>query len=254
MTTTKKTIIIAAVMILTLFLLTACGGNRSPAPAKDPCACCPDCIQEECICDECGGNDEYACVCAAADSGGTWTISFKDVTDSSPQAGAEGLFAQDITLYFEASNLGEGGFSGQYSGEGKMKGVQDSSGYESLAGGLIEVNSDWAGPIAPVSFEITNLTSGTPNDDESLKSLTPKDVHEKLIGHASFSAAVDGSMGESWYQEHVVGTGMDLGSGTGFTLEVKMHILIYDGGTSILYMTVPGLTDSLMYRGTITKE
>ena len=92
-----------------------------------------------------------------------------------------------------------------------------------------------------------------PNGDNP-GSLTPEGLNEKLIGHAKFSAAVDGSMGEAWYQEHVVGSGMDLGSGSAFTLNVEMHILVYDAGTAILYMTVPGLTKSLVYWGTFTRE
>ena len=134
-----------------------------------------------------------------------------------------------------------------------MMGTQDSSGYEALAGGLIEVNADWAGPVSPVSFEIIDLTSGAPSGGDSPESLTPDDLNEKLIGHAKFPVAVDGSMGEAWYQEHVLGSGMDLGSGSEFTLNMEMQILVYDGGTAILYLTVPGLTDSLVYRGTFAR-
>jgi hypothetical protein len=259
--------VIAIVLIMTLAIsLAACGGKGGgggggggganiPNDDKgDPCNCCPECVQKECVCEECGGNDEYDCVCTAPDLGGIWTISFIDVTDSSPQAGAEGMFAQDITLSFVATGLNEGGFSGEYSGEGKMTGIQDSSGYESMAGGLIEVNANWAGPIAPVSFEVIDLASETPNSSDGPESLTPEDLKEKLIGQAMFSAAVDGSMGEAWYQEHVLGSGMDLGSGSGFTLNVEMHILVYDAGTAILYMTVPNLSESLVYWGTFTRE
>ena len=266
MTVTKKLLAITLTLMVALSLA-ACGGGGTPPginttkpPATtpsgndEPCPCCPDCNQEECECAECSGNDVYDCKCAAPDLGGKWKIAFTDVTDSSPQTGAEGMFAQDITLCFEASSLSEGGLSGQYSGEGKMLGKQDSSGYEGMAGGLITVNSDWAGPIFPVSFEVIDLILATPADGDSLESLTPADLNEKLIGHAKFSATVDGTMGESWYQEHVLGTGMDLGSGSGFTLTVEMHILVYDAGTAILYMTVPNLSESLVYRGTITRE
>ena len=269
----KKVFGIILVMLLTLSLA-ACGGiggiggsagggssvgkssstNIPNAEKDDPCDCCPECIQEECICEICGRDNEYDCLCTAPDLGGAWTISFTDVTDSSPQVGAEGMFAQVITLCFEASSLNEGGFSGQFSGEGKMLGKQDSSGYESLAGGLITVASDWAGPILPVSFEIIDSSSVAPAVDGNLESLKPENVNEKLIGYTKFSAAVDGTMGESWYQEHVLGSGLDLGTGSGFTLEVEMQILIYDAGTAMLYMTVPGLSESLVYRGTIARK
>ena len=255
----------AIMLVLTLLIsLAACGGDggggggdgggggtTAPPANEDPCPCCPECVQKECVCEECGDNDEYDCICAAPDVGGSWTISFIDVTDSAPQVGAEGMFAQDITLSFEASNLSVGDFSGQYSGEGKMMGVQDSSGYEAMAGGLIEVNSDWSGPILPVTFEVIDSSSGTPNDDS--ESLTPGDLNEELKGYAKFSAVVDGTMGTSWYQENVLGSGMTLNEGAEFTLNVEMHILVYDGGTAILYMTVPGLSGTLMYRGTFTR-
>ncbi|MCL1830218.1 MAG: hypothetical protein FWG21_02180 [Oscillospiraceae bacterium] len=266
---TKKIIAIVLILMLALPLAACGGGNNAPTnppsnpPAEtpgvtpgndDPCPCCPNCNQEECVCEECGGNDEYDCVCAVPDLGGIWTISFMDVTDSSPSVGADGFLAYDITLSFVASSLNEGGFLGQYSGEGKMMGILDASDYEAMAGGLISLDSDWAGPIFPVSFEVIDSNSATPNGGDDPASLTPSDLYEKLIGHAKFSAAVDGTMGPSWYQENVLGTGRDFGTGSGFTLEVEMHILVYDAGTAILYMTVPGLTETLVYRGTITRE
>jgi len=141
----------------------------------------------------------------------------------------------------------------QYSGEGKMMGVQDSSGYEAMAGGLIEVNSDWAGPILPLSFELIDLTSTTPNDVDNAEFVTPENLNENLIGYATFPAAVDGTMGKSWYQEHVLGSGMTLNEGAGFTLKVQMVLQVYDGGTAILNMTVPGLSGSLVYQGTFSQ-
>jgi len=66
-------LLFAALMMLSL--LTACGedsstpddgnstpaGNTSVSNGEDPCSCCPDCIQEECDCVECGDNADCKC-------------------------------------------------------------------------------------------------------------------------------------------------------------------------------------------------
>jgi predicted small secreted protein len=83
----KKALVIIPVMILALSLLTACGNGgtsggsggtsggdgifapsettRPPAghtpEPKDPCPCCPDCIQEECDCKKCNDSDDCKC-------------------------------------------------------------------------------------------------------------------------------------------------------------------------------------------------
>jgi len=74
----KKISIIVLTLIL-VFSLVACrggfGGNSGASGSsadvtnsstdKDPCQCCPDCVQKECVCAECGDNDKYDCECAA---------------------------------------------------------------------------------------------------------------------------------------------------------------------------------------------
>ncbi|MCL1895992.1 MAG: hypothetical protein FWG03_05540 [Clostridiales bacterium] len=72
----KKFFVLGVVIVMTLFLLAACGGGSAggddsaggggtAAPATeagdDPCPCCPDCIQEECECAECGDSDGCKC-------------------------------------------------------------------------------------------------------------------------------------------------------------------------------------------------
>ena len=93
----KKIFAIALVLAL-VFSLAACGGGGDGAaggdgtgggaPAspvssedEDPCPCCPDCIQAECVCEECGGNDDYDCKCSApeAASAKTYDIEVKTV-------------------------------------------------------------------------------------------------------------------------------------------------------------------------------
>jgi len=74
----KNILTLALVAVLTLSLLTACGGSGSapsgggsavnPPTAKpsgndDPCSCCPDCIPADCDCEKCecctGGLDDH---------------------------------------------------------------------------------------------------------------------------------------------------------------------------------------------------
>jgi len=54
--------------VLMMFSLAACGedkdtpaGNTSTPNGGDPCVCCPDCIQKECECAECGDNTDCKC-------------------------------------------------------------------------------------------------------------------------------------------------------------------------------------------------
>ena len=76
----KKAYIIALALVL-VFALAACGGGGdggssgggTAAPTtntdEDPCACCPDCVQKECVCAECVDNDKYDCKCSAPGGG-----------------------------------------------------------------------------------------------------------------------------------------------------------------------------------------
>ena len=96
----KRLMTIVLTMVLALTLLTACpfgsdtpdggtsgGGDvaappeatptptETPVPTpepKDPCPCCPDCIQEECECVECGDSDD--CKCKLPGSVGSFTF------------------------------------------------------------------------------------------------------------------------------------------------------------------------------------
>jgi len=90
----KKVFMIALALML-VFALAACGGGGgggdgggsrddgssgggTAAPTAtgddDPCPCCPDCIQAECVCEECGGNDDYDCKCSAPGGGEPFTF------------------------------------------------------------------------------------------------------------------------------------------------------------------------------------
>ena len=90
----KKFFAIGVVVIMALFLLGACGGGSTggsgsaggggfaggggstAAPAveggDDPCACCPDCVQKDCVCDECADSDD--CLCTAGGGDGPFTF------------------------------------------------------------------------------------------------------------------------------------------------------------------------------------
>ena len=78
----KKRIIAIALTLILALSLAACGGGNIPpnasggtyptkpsattpsaTPSKDedPCPCCPDCIQEECDCEECADSDDCKC-------------------------------------------------------------------------------------------------------------------------------------------------------------------------------------------------
>ena len=79
----KKSIVVALAILLALSLLTACGGNsntpantsggnnaanspvispsENPSGGDDPCPCCPNCIQKECECADCGDSDDCEC-------------------------------------------------------------------------------------------------------------------------------------------------------------------------------------------------
>ena len=87
----KKILMVALTLILVLSLAacgggggggdnggSAGGGGGAAAPTAagddDPCPCCPDCIQAECVCEECGGNDDYDCKCSAPGGGGPFTF------------------------------------------------------------------------------------------------------------------------------------------------------------------------------------
>jgi hypothetical protein len=48
--------------------------SATPSGDADPCPCCPDCIQKECECIECGENDKYDCECKLPDSEYNWRI------------------------------------------------------------------------------------------------------------------------------------------------------------------------------------
>ena len=77
MTGAKKLASIALAMVCALSLLTACGsGGSAPTPPSsgnvDPCPCCPNCIQEECECAECGDSD--GCKCSLPDTQYDWRI------------------------------------------------------------------------------------------------------------------------------------------------------------------------------------
>ena len=62
----KKSLAVALVIILALFLLAACEISINPSDGgnkNEPCDCCPDCVKEECDCDKCdccppGGGSE----------------------------------------------------------------------------------------------------------------------------------------------------------------------------------------------------
>jgi len=48
--------------------------SATPSGNDDPCPCCPDCIQKECECAECGENDDYDCECKLPGGGGAFTF------------------------------------------------------------------------------------------------------------------------------------------------------------------------------------
>ena len=80
----KRFFIAMMVIALMLSLMTGCGGggagggggggdNAAPAgnESEDPCSCCPDCVQKECECVECGERD--ICECKMPRGGGPLT-------------------------------------------------------------------------------------------------------------------------------------------------------------------------------------
>ena len=84
-----RKILMIALALMLVFSLAACGGGGdggngsgsgggtaapSVAGDDDPCPCCPECVQAECVCEECGGNDDYDCKCAAPGGGGSFTF------------------------------------------------------------------------------------------------------------------------------------------------------------------------------------
>ena len=62
----------AIALILMLALSHAAYGLSDTPSGKDPCPCCPDCVQEECVCAECGDSDN--CKCSASDIQYNWRI------------------------------------------------------------------------------------------------------------------------------------------------------------------------------------
>jgi len=134
----KKLLIIALMLILVLSLA-ACGGSggggdnggsaggggaAAPAAAgdDDPCPCCPNCIQKECECIECGDNDKYDCKCKLPGGGSiTYNIEIKnkwvDIDSTCPYPGECGM--ESIALATVTMGPTGTGYSGTASGTGE---------------------------------------------------------------------------------------------------------------------------------------
>jgi hypothetical protein len=86
----KKLFAITLILILAFTLFAGCGGGGNGGGGngsgggnaaqvsndnEDPCPCCPECIQKECECIECGESDD--CECKMPGGGGMGPLAFK---------------------------------------------------------------------------------------------------------------------------------------------------------------------------------
>ena len=127
----KKIHIIALILILVLSLaVCGCGGGNGGAsggggtdvPAtsadEDPCPCCPDCVQNECVCAECGDNDKYDCKCSAPGGGdGPFTFSVEIDTNLTGSLGQ--VYRTIGTATVTLDEFDDSGWFGSANGHGE---------------------------------------------------------------------------------------------------------------------------------------
>ena len=138
----KKILVIAVALIL-LLSLAACGGgggggggdnggsadgDGTAAPAStnndDPCPCCPDCIQAECVCEECGDNDDYDCKCSAPGGGDSFTFLVEMDINVTASTGKSSRTIVETTVILNEFN------SSSWAGETEAVGEHTAFGFE----------------------------------------------------------------------------------------------------------------------------
>jgi len=254
-----KRILIIALALTLVFALAACSGgggggdNGTPdggtaAPAApgddDPCPCCPDCVQAECVCEECGGNDDYDCKCSAPGGDGFGTISFDMAAASSPNRNLPSYFVENYTLDFTATRVGSGTTFGNFTGTGYMVNEMDTSGAVEASGGKILIDEmGWEGPLSNTSFELVKPEEVALTADE-----------EEALALLATALAVSNSSSISWSvtgEHFLVGTD---GGGTApmaETYELTYYIVVYKNGKAELYLFGTTASDVLCFQGTV---
>ena len=262
---TKKLFIVILVMMLVFSIVACDGGSTSggdntltppettppstetPEPnpdAKDPCPCCPDCIQEECFCEQCSDSD--SCKCAITGGRGIWTVLFDNAVAVSPNRALPDLFVENYTLNFSATKAEFGMMVGSYSAtEGYMANEMDPSGAIELSGGRVVYDDmGWDGPFSDSSFEILDPGDVTLPDDVDLC------LSKNPVGISTGSTLTWSVSGLHF----VVSTE---GSGTAEMQEIydlTYYIAVYSDGTAELYLLGTTAADILCFGGAINTK
>jgi len=230
---------------ITLILMMAF--SHAAYSGEDPCPCCPECIQEECDCEECADSDD--CKCSVPGGEADWTISFENAMASSPNKNLPDYFVENYTLNFTAAKQGGYTMLGEYMCEGYLMNEMDPSGaYEASGGRLLYDEMGWEGPLGDTSFELSiPEDTALPVDDDGIE----LSALSGLYG-ASEKGSISWSVDARHYAETTEGSGSR--EFEGLATELTYHIVVYKDGKAELYLYTPTASNTLYFQGTVSSK
>ena len=244
----KKVLIVIIIMFLSLSVLSSCSLMKKPSDDKDnddPCPCCPNCIQKDCECIECGDSDD--CECKLPNGGEfDWIIVFDEATASSPNKQLPQYFIECYTLNLKVTKSGGETPFGEFSGNGDLENVMDTSGALAASGGKSLVDEmEWEkAPLEDISFVLYGDDDILDLSDDDIPSLiSPLGVSTKE--HVSWSVIA---------RRHVVGNNGEGEKEIPTTFELSYRIVIYKDGIAELYLYDTTAQDTLCFQGVVEKK
>lgn len=130
-TTMKRVIAIVLIIIMGVSMFSSCSTLKKTDEKlnndnnEDSCSCCPNCIQEECECIECGSSND--CECKSSNYEGGWVIAFENATVSSPNKNLPQYFIEIYTLNFISTKAEGASMLGEYTANGDLVNIMDTS-------------------------------------------------------------------------------------------------------------------------------